>query len=344
MDFAYGGGVSPATVFVKTRLFSVWAVLAVTAVSATLSLVFGGGSASWQVWVAVAALAVGIPHGALDHLVTVPDMAPKKMTAFIAGYLAAVFVAIGLILLWPVPGFIFVVIMSAIHFGMGDASFIAQERARETARSPWWVYAIPAGSLPVFIPLTKQGSAEALALVNPELLFWHFGLDGIIFWTTLTSAAVAIGWLLLRRDIARARDLTLLAALALVAPPLVAFAAYFGLWHALRHTARLSQEIPRARAVADDGRWVAALWRVSVPGLPALVGTLVVALVITVVGGWTLADYLWIALVIVWALTVPHMALTWRLDREALSLSVPKHDGAQVFSPAETPQAEAQGQ
>ena len=328
---------APVSVFTKTRLFSVWPIAAVIAVSAGFSAVFGGGSAIWQVWVAVAALAVGIPHGALDHLVTVPDMAPKKMALFVSGYLAVVFVVIGLILVWPVPGFVFVVIMSAVHFGMGDASFISQERAGEAPRSPWWVYAIPAGSLPVFIPLTKQGSAEALALVNPELLFWHFGLDGIIFWTTLAAATLAVGWLLLRRDIARARDLTLLAALALVAPPLVAFAAYFGLWHALRHTARLSHEMPRARAVADDGRWVAALWRVSVPGLPALVGTLVAALAITVVGGWALTDYLWIALVIVWALTVPHMALTWRLDREALSLSSTKHDGAQVFSATETP-------
>lgn len=308
------------TVFAKTRLFSVWSVAAVIAVSGGLSLLVGGGSAGWHVWVALAALAVGIPHGALDHVVTVPDMAPKKMTLFVTGYLAVVFVVIGLILLWPVPGFFFVVIMSAVHFGMGDASFIAQERAGATARSPWWVYAIPAGSLPVFVPLTKQGSAEALALVNPELLLWHFGLDGIIFWATLATAALAIGWLLLRRDIARARDLTLLAALALIAPPLVAFAAYFGLWHALRHTARLSNEMPRARAVAEEGRWVAVLWRVSVPGLPALVGTMAAALAITVVGGWAITDYLWIALVVVWALTVPHMALTWRLDSQALSL------------------------
>ena len=319
MDFAYGGGVSPVTVFVKTRLFSVWAVLAVIAISATLLMVFGGGSASWQVWVAIAALAVGIPHGALDHLVTVPDMARKKMVAFISGYLAVVFVAIGLILLWPVPGFLFVVVMSAVHFGMGDASFIAQGgNADSNSKTPWWVYAIPAGALPVFIPLTKPGSAEALALVNSDLVSWHFGADQVIFWATLGSAAVAGVWLVGKRDIARARDLAVLALLALVAPPLIAFAAYFGLWHALRHTARLSQEIPAAKTYSDEGRWVGALWRVSVPGLPALAGTMIAALAITLVGGWAITDYLWIALVVVWALTVPHMALTWRLDKEAL--------------------------
>jgi beta-carotene 15,15'-dioxygenase len=310
--------VGVATVLSRTRLFSVVAVVAVILVSTIMSLLFGTGSASWQVWVAVAALAIGIPHGALDHLVTVPTMEPRKMALFVSGYLAVVAVAIAAILAWPVWGFIGVVVMSAVHFGMGDASFVRQEQPSHNTRTPWWVYAVPAGSLPVVIPLTNQGSADALGLVNPVLVNWHFGVDTEIFWATIGAGLFAVAWLLARKQFADARDIVVLGALALTTPPLIAFAAYFGLWHALRHTARLSLEISPAKDIAARGNWVAALWRVSLPGLPALVGTMVVAAGITVVGGWSVMDYLWIALVLVWALTVPHMALTWRLDRNVL--------------------------
>lgn len=310
-------------VFKKTRLFSVWALVVVIVLSVIFSALFSSGSAPWQVWLAVAALAIGIPHGALDHLVTVPGMETKKLVLFVSGYLSVVAVAVVAILIWPREGFILVVAMSAVHFGMGDASFVSQSggHGSEPRRAPWWVYAIPAGSLPVFVPLTNQGSAHALALVNPTLVSWHLGANQVVLWVTVIGAAIAIVWLVVTRHVADARDLVILALLALLTPPLIAFAAYFGLWHALRHTARLSQEIPPAQAIANEGKWVRALWRVSVPGLPALVGTMVVAAGITFIGGLALADYLWIALALVWGLTVPHMALTWRLDREALGRS-----------------------
>jgi beta-carotene 15,15'-dioxygenase len=311
--------VTSPTVFTKTRQLSVAAVLAVVVLSVLGSLLFGSSSAEWQVWLAVAALAVGIPHGALDHLVTVPSMEPKKMTFFVSAYLGVVAVVVAALFAWPVGGFVFVVVMSAVHFGMGDACFVRQEKLPFAHKaSPWWVYAIPAGAIPVVIPLTSQGSSDALTLVNPVLVTWHFGFDQVLFWASVAAGVVAIVWLAATRRIADARDLAVLGLLALATPPLIAFAAYFGLWHALRHTARLSDELAPAKTAAGDGRWVLALWRVSVPGLPALVGTLVVAAAMTAIGGWAVEEYLWVALVLVWALTVPHMALTWRLDKRVL--------------------------
>ena len=78
--------------------------------------------------------------------------------------------------------------------------------------------------------------------------------------------------------------------------------------------------LPRSqKAFAQGNTWKAffgAIW----PGLPALVGTFVVAGSIIAFRGGSVSDqFLWISLVVVWALTVPHMAVTARLDRGALS-------------------------
>ena len=310
-----------ATNFAPVRVVSISAVALVTLGAAVLDLLGAGGSQQWQVVLAVVALAAGIPHGALDHLVTVPSMEKGKMAVFIAGYVAVASVVTIAIMLWPLWGFIGVVMMSAVHFGMGDASFIRQSLQPRAKTVPWWLYAVPAGAVPVFIPLTKDGSEEALALVNRELLGWHFGFDRQLFWVTLFVALFAIVWLVVSRHLAAAIDLATLLSLVLLVPPLVAFAAYFGLWHAFRHTARLSLELPKAALVVEAGHWLKAMWVVTRPGLPALFGTMAIAAGITFFTDLRLADYFFVALAVVWALTVPHMALTWRLDREALELS-----------------------
>lgn len=312
--------VTPPGVFDRVRVFSVSAISVVAGAIIVLGLFDQAGSAEWQVWLAVVALAVGIPHGALDHLVTVPSMQVGKMAAFIAAYLAVVAVATTAILMWPLWGFIGVVAMSAVHFGMGDASFVRQGQQSDINPVPWWVYAVPAGTVPVVIPLTKEGSTEALALVNDDLINWHFGADQVLLWASIASALVAIVWLFASRRVRDAFDITALLVLALVAPPLVAFAAYFGLWHALRHTARLTLEFPKAKVAVSDRKWLKGLWIVTLPGLPSLVGTMLIAAGITWLTDLRIDDYLFVALAIVWALTVPHMALTWRLDREALGI------------------------
>jgi Brp/Blh family beta-carotene 15,15'-monooxygenase len=310
------------TVFKRVRLVSITAILVTVVVSKGLESLFGSGSQYWQVWLAVVALAVGIPHGALDHLITVPSMHAKQMTIFVIKYLAVVFVVIAAILVWPLWGFLFVLVMSAVHFGMGDASFIRQGNPIELSnKTPWWVYAIPAGLVPIVIPLTQAGSPEAIRLVNPQLLDWHFGYDELFFRISLIAGLISITWLMLAKNYRDARDIAVLLLLVLTTPPLVAFAAYFGFWHALRHTARLSLEFPSARKELIKGRWLNSLWRVTLPGIPALIGTMLAAAVITYLGGWQINSYIWVTLVVVWALTVPHMALTWRLDQKVLITS-----------------------
>jgi len=308
--------------FLKVRKFSRLAVGLAIVASFIFAQVIESSNTTWQVIIALVALAVGIPHGALDHLVTLPKSAPLKMAGFISIYVAVAVLAVLALLTWNVAGFIVVVIMSAVHFGIGDAAFISEidRRSAEPKPFPRYLYALAAGSLPVVIPLVSDKSAAALERVNPALLNWHHGLNNDLLLWTMWLTAIALLRLVQKRRDAEAIDLVLLYLLAVTAPPLVAFAVYFGCWHAMRHTARLTLVLPRSQKAFAEGNsgkaFLGAIW----PGLPALVGTFIVAGGIIVFRRDSLSDqFLWITLVVVWALTVPHMAVTARLDRKALS-------------------------
>ena len=259
--------------------------------------------------------------GALDHLVTLPKSRPIVMACFIAIYVLVAIVAVVAILNFNVVGFVFVLVMSAVHFGIGDAAFISElDRRRPVAvRLPRAIYALSAGSIPVLIPLVNSASTDALAQVNPSLINWHQGYDQEILTVVITIACISIARLIVRKRIRDAADIGLLLALALLTPPLIAFALYFGCWHAMRHTARLTLSLETSQRAYVAGNTRSAFLRAVIPGIPALVGTFFIAAILAIRGQEFNDDFFWMALVVVWALTVPHMAVTAKLDRNALT-------------------------
>ena len=308
--------------FLKVRKFSRFAIGFAIVLSLIFAQLIESSDITWQVVVALIALAIGIPHGALDHLVTLPRTSSAKMAVFIIVYVAVAIAAVVALLTWSVIGFIGVVVMSAVHFGIGDAAFISEIERRSVEPKPFqkYLYAAAAGTLPVVIPLVSEKSNSALEKVNPQLLDWHQGLNNdLMLWTMILTAIVLLRLVQKRCD-GEAIDLVLLYLLAVTAPPLVAFAVYFGCWHALRHTARLTLTLPSSQAAFAEGNLMRAFIKAVLPGTPALIGTFVVAAAIVIFRGESLDDqFLWVSLVVVWALTVPHMAVTARLDRKALS-------------------------
>lgn len=306
----------------KVRNYSRYAVGVAIVLSFAFARIIEESEITWQVVIALIALAIGIPHGALDHLVTLPRSSFKKMALFIILYVAVAVIAVIALLTWNVVGFILVVVMSAVHFGIGDAAFISEidRRSEEKKRFQKYLYAAAAGTLPVVIPLVSDKSTSALEKVNPALIDWHQGLNNdLLLWVMLITAFALLRLVQRRRD-GEAIDLVLLYLLAVTAPPLVAFAVYFGCWHAMRHTARLTLTLPSSQEAFTKGSAKRAFIRAVLPGTPALVGTFVIAALIVLLRGDSLDDqFLWVSLVVVWALTVPHMAVTARLDRKALN-------------------------
>ncbi len=278
---------------------------------------------SAQVTIALVGLLIGIPHGAIDHLISIPSTPRIRFYSYIAVYVAIALIAGWMIAKWNLHGFQVVVIMSSFHFGYGDASFRNEWRSTTTARKfPWFtesIYAIPAGFLPVLLPLTDPRSGDALHRIHPTLRGWAGSHADLLRNLTLAIAIAALLILLISKSLGFAIDIILLGALSLTAPPLVAFATYFGFWHAARHTARLVPKLTSARALALGGHGVLAIRGAIMPGLYAVAGTSVIAVGLMIFDRRHFSSgLLWSTLVIVWALTVPHMLSTARFDLRAI--------------------------
>ena len=280
-----------------------------------------------QVALAVIALAIGTPHGAIDHLITIPRDSTKKFIAFIAIYTLIAIVAALAIAKWNLVGFQLVVLMSALHFGFGDSAFANESRAAEKRAGYSNIaitsYAIPAGFLPVVLPLTDQRTLDVLKELNPTLIEWAGSFTELLRNSTLIITVFSTLLLVITRGYLLALDLILLLALSFVAPPLVAFAVYFGLWHAIRHTARLVPKLPRAMAKVSTEKPLAIFFTAVIPGLYAILGIFVIGIIFVARGTTEVSrDFLWVILVIIWALTVPHMATTAKFDLRAFKNSL----------------------
>jgi Brp/Blh family beta-carotene 15,15'-monooxygenase len=280
-----------------------------------------------QVTLAVIALAIGIPHGAIDHLITIPRDSTKRFVGFIVIYTLIAVVAALAIAQWNLVGFQLVVLMSALHFGFGDSAFAneSQAAAEKNGYSNLVLasYAIPAGFLPVVLPLTDKRTLDVLQELNPALINWAGAFTELLRNSTLAVAVISFLLLIVIRNYSLALDLALLLALSFFAPPLVAFAIYFGLWHAIRHTARLVPKLPSAMQRVASGKPLASFFAAVIPGLYAILGIFIIGIFFVARGTTDVSrDFLWVILVIIWALTVPHMATTAKFDLRAFKNSL----------------------
>ena len=303
-------------------MYSSMAVAMAIVASLVASQLIGSKDLTWQVAIALFALAVGIPHGALDHFVTVPRTNKKSMVVFIFVYVLVAGAAVLAILKWNVLGFQIVVLMSLVHFGVGDSAFLNELdrlKGKTSSHLPTTFVVLAFGSIPVVMPLINSSSTSALSQVNTNLINWHQGFDQGLRSVVLALFIVALVALVVTKRFRDVIDLFLLAALAVLTPPLIAFAVYFGCWHAMRHTARLTLVLPESLSAYEQGKALKAFWSAVLPGTPALIGSFLVA-----AGLWIYGEvdksFFWFVLTIVWALTVPHMIVTAKLDRKALRI------------------------
>ena len=167
----------------------------------------------------------------------------------------------------------------------------------------------------MILPLTDSRALSALNRINPEIANWSGSINQTLRNITLVFALIGLLLLLINKNFQAALDLLLLAILSLLAPPLIAFAVYFGCWHAVRHTARLVPKLPKALLHARSIKPLKAFISAVLPGLYAVLGTILLAVGLMVFRPeYFDTGLLWTILVIIWALTIPHMLTTAKFD------------------------------
>lgn len=340
---AGAGGVRPGAVATTAVSLSL-VVGALVGVAALAALVDGGAvgpTAVPAVGVAVAAIGIvaGIPHGAADHLIalrlasagrspaesTLRVLTPRLL-AILAAYLVIAAVAATAFVLAPDLSIATFLVVAAVHFGWGELTFAAERAGRVRPSIPRDVPAtVVYGLVLVGLPLASVTGRDSTALLAPGLVrslsavldalpggdvttpsgFVTMPLAVVV--VVLGAAAVLATRFVHDHRRLEALELAVLVALFTLAPPLIAFAVYFGGWHALRHTRRLLDVLaPGASRRAQVGAFLRAA------ALPTLGAFATLGLL------WSLrghSDVVVVGMSILLALTFPHAVVVAALDR-----------------------------
>lgn len=292
--------------------------LALTAIAAVWS------TPDWLSGVAVFLViaALGIPHGALDHLASEAlDGAdePRRRARFVVAYLAAM-VAVALVWVAAAPlALVAFLVISIHHFGQSDLAYLRLGGRRQLvvqwSRGLFLIGLLLVAHVDAVAPTLGQlgGGDPAAWGWLADMRWWWCGL--------LVVQHLAVGAVVARRVddrtiiVREAITVAVLTLLFVTVDPLLAFAVYFGLWHSLAHLLVLADLLGTApHPVRSVARLAAPLTAVSLVGLAVASGTAVL------LGRTELLVP--IAIVFVSMLTVPHMVVVERMWRRPRPLDL----------------------
>lgn len=171
-------------------------------------------------------ITIGIPHGAIDHLISNNKSSSKKFLNFLFNYLGMIILYIIVWIITPKLAFIIFIIMSSYHFGQ---THFFEEII--TYRS--WLKFIISGAY--FLALILFGNFQETREIIAPIFDLSINKESQIF--TLTILAVI--YLLFQfsmRPIFPTRkiiEFLLLSFCLYNSPLLISFIVYFGFWHAL---------------------------------------------------------------------------------------------------------------
>ncbi|CAN5740381.1 Brp/Blh family beta-carotene 15,15'-dioxygenase [soil metagenome] len=310
--------------------------------SALVLLLLAGLEVSgWVQYVpfALSLVFLGLPHGAVDHLVpgrlSAGGVSAGSITAVTLLYLVLAGIYLTFWYFAPVAAFVFFIALTWFHWGQGDLySNIAFLRIRPSTRTSKALTVLVRGGLPMLVPLLafpEVYSDVAETIVGlfsvPGELAWLSdpairSIAGVIFSVSIL-ATFAWGYAISRQYSASAWGLdvaetVLLLTFFALAPPVFAVGIYFCLWHAPRHIARLMLVNHSSLVTLEKGMFRPALKDFVCDAFPLtaaallLLAGLYLFVPANVEGN---AELLALYLVLISVLTLPHVAIVGLMDR-----------------------------
>ncbi|WP_111669646.1 Brp/Blh family beta-carotene 15,15'-dioxygenase [Algoriphagus litoralis] len=172
-------------------------------------------------------LGIGIPHGAIDHLISNPSIDKPGLLRFLLIYISLI---AGYLVLWyifPLFSLFAFLLMSSYHFGQSHFLNIQSPKSNH-----WFLYISRGG---FFLFAILLGDWEATKLILSALVDLNYlnqsraAILVVLLVSTLFSQEIS-GPKITKNTIL---ELVILGPILYMSPLLIGFIVYFGFWHAL---------------------------------------------------------------------------------------------------------------
>jgi Brp/Blh family beta-carotene 15,15'-monooxygenase len=170
---------------------------------------------------------VGIPHGAIDHLISNPQIDKKGLGKFLIIYISLIGIYLACWYFLPILALLAFLTMSAYHFG--QSHFLNAPALKNYS----WLLYISRGGYFLFAFLLGDWEATKLILAPLVDLEYLNQSRFLILAAFLVSTLLAQGIFGPKFDKYTLLELAILGPILYLSPLLIGFVVYFGFWHAL---------------------------------------------------------------------------------------------------------------
>lgn len=192
-----------------------------------LYLLFFQGSFTYQwVWFLLILVTIGIPHGAIDHLLERPKFDRKFLFFFILKYLLIIGIYLVLWIFAPLFSLVAFILMSAYHFGQSHFIHSPIEKFKAItylSLGSFYLSVIFWGDFETTSSIVGTVvSIEKFEMLGKYLIFSLFAFTAMLIWANKKNTS----WLWIA-------EMLVLGTLLFTLPLFLGFILYFGFWHAL---------------------------------------------------------------------------------------------------------------